>query len=89
MHTLAFRARARRNLRRLDATIQTQILNKLEELCENCDSALTRLSEDGIEGSLVYVSMITDLQLRPSDGGYTNIVPNSYQRECSTTHRNP
>lgn len=37
MYTLAFRARARRDLQRLDATIQTQILNKLEELSENCD----------------------------------------------------
>ena len=37
MYTLAFRARARSNLRRLDATIRARILNKLESLCENCD----------------------------------------------------
>ena len=38
MYTLAFRARARSSLRRLDVTIRTRILNKLEELCENCDT---------------------------------------------------
>ena len=38
MYTLAFRAHARSNLRRLDATIRTRILNKLEGLCENCDT---------------------------------------------------
>ena len=38
MHTLEFEARARRNLRRLDPTIRTQIFNKLEWLCENCDT---------------------------------------------------
>ena len=38
MYTLAFRARARSDLRRLDATIRTRILNKLEGLCENCDT---------------------------------------------------
>ncbi|MDE0467291.1 MAG: type II toxin-antitoxin system RelE/ParE family toxin [Candidatus Poribacteria bacterium] len=38
MYTLEFRARARSNLRRLDVTIRTRILNKLERLCENCDT---------------------------------------------------
>jgi len=38
MYTLTFRARARSNLRHLDATIQARILNKLESLCENCDT---------------------------------------------------
>ncbi|MDE0552699.1 MAG: type II toxin-antitoxin system RelE/ParE family toxin [Candidatus Poribacteria bacterium] len=38
MYTLAFRAGARRNLRRLDSTIRTRILSKLEWLCENCDT---------------------------------------------------
>ena len=34
MYTLVFRARARGNLRRLDATIRTRILDKLDRLCE-------------------------------------------------------
>ena len=38
MYTLEFRARARANLRSLDGTIRTRILNKLESLCENCDT---------------------------------------------------
>ena len=38
MYTLKFRARARSNLQRLDVTIQARILNKLEGLCENCDT---------------------------------------------------
>ena len=38
MYTLEFRTRARTNLRRLDGTIRTRILNKLEWLCENCDT---------------------------------------------------
>lgn len=38
MYMLAFRSRARSNLRRLDVTIQARILNKLERLCENCDT---------------------------------------------------
>ena len=38
MYTLKFRARARSNLQRLDVTIQARILNKLEWLCENCDT---------------------------------------------------
>ena len=38
MYTLKFRARARSNLQRLDGTIQARILNKLEGLCENCDT---------------------------------------------------
>lgn len=36
MYTLRLERRARKDLQRLDATIQTQILNKLQWLCENC-----------------------------------------------------
>lgn len=38
MYTLEFRARARAGMRRLDTTIRTQILNKLEWFRENCDT---------------------------------------------------
>lgn len=35
MYTLAFRSRARGSLRRLDATIRTRILDKLDRLRES------------------------------------------------------
>ena len=38
MYTLELRARARADIRRLDATIRTQVLYKLDRLCENCDN---------------------------------------------------
>ena len=37
MYELILNSSARRDLRRLDAKIQTQILGKLRWLCENCD----------------------------------------------------
>ena len=38
MYELILTSNARRDLRRLDAKIQRQILRKLRRLCENCDS---------------------------------------------------
>ncbi len=37
MYELILTSNARRDLRRLDAKIQRQILRKLRRLCENCD----------------------------------------------------
>jgi addiction module RelE/StbE family toxin len=37
MYQLILTSNARRDLRRLDAKIQRQILRKLRRLCENCD----------------------------------------------------
>ena len=37
MYELIMTSNARRDLRRLDTRIQTQILRKLRWLCENCD----------------------------------------------------
>ncbi len=37
MYELILDSNARRNLRRLDAKIQTQVLRKLRWLCKNCD----------------------------------------------------
>ena len=37
MYELMLTSNARRDLRRLDAKIQRQILRKLERLCRNCD----------------------------------------------------
>lgn len=37
MYELILTSNARRDLRRLDAKIQRQILRKLRHLCENCD----------------------------------------------------
>ena len=34
MYTLVFRSRARGSLRRLDATVRTRVLDKLDRLCE-------------------------------------------------------
>ena len=37
MYTLEFKRRARRGLRRLDATNCRRVLEELERLCANCD----------------------------------------------------
>lgn len=38
MYELILTSHARKDLQRLDATIRTQILHKLEWLCEKCDN---------------------------------------------------
>lgn len=38
MYTLEFEARARRRLRRLDATIRKRIFSELDRLCATCDT---------------------------------------------------
>ena len=38
MYELILTSNARRDLRRLDASIRNQIFHKLEWLCENCDN---------------------------------------------------
>ena len=38
MYTLEFKPRARRRLRRLDATIRKHILSELDLVCANCDT---------------------------------------------------
>ena len=50
MYTLKLRARARANLRRLDATIRERVLNKLDQLCKNCETYPHKALKGGDRG---------------------------------------
>ena len=54
MYTLRLERRARKDLQRLDATIQTQILDKLQWLCENCRTYKHKPLKGPLRGTYSY-----------------------------------
>ena len=54
MYTLRLERRARKDLQRLDATIQTQILDKLQWLCENCHTYKHKPLKGPLRGKYSY-----------------------------------
>ena len=71
MYELIMTSNARRDLRRLDTRIQTQILRKLRWLCENCDGYLHKALKGRYRG-----------QFKLPSGDYRTIY--TYNKQVST-----